>query len=283
MDLSKYHVDKLFHFAAGIIPGFTALLIFEAANPGSLSWFLSLGALGYKTKLALVILASFVVGNTMTTLLSAILGGIGYSIGFKRGQQEYKPAHTFEVAPWRDRLWRIALKNVMGSDTPDDTLLITEGMFEQQQRMIEDFQSSQTLLPQFQLPLDPLLELKSNKLSSEINDGKWQEWYNHFHRVVLEKHNRDFVFHIRTGLYFNMETTGLYILLSALMVPSVRHWWCIVPACAWVLLLISESYYGIHRYSNMWSTLFDQIDYLNETRLQKSKEGLVRTSADTSP
>lgn len=77
MDLSKYPLEKVFYFVAGVIPGFTALLIFQLAVPGAFTWFFTLGFIGYKTKLSLILLVAFVIGNSMTTFLRAIVGMVG--------------------------------------------------------------------------------------------------------------------------------------------------------------------------------------------------------------
>jgi hypothetical protein len=90
MDWTKYPLEKLFSFVAGIIPGSVALLMF----PGRIEWFFALGFLGYPTKLALFILVAFVVGFTATTFLGAILGGIGGAIG----AASYNPPYSYEIA-----------------------------------------------------------------------------------------------------------------------------------------------------------------------------------------
>src|ERR1700722_18902833 len=41
-DLTKYPIEKLLFFVAGIIPGMAALLIFDSAAPGSFAWFFAL-------------------------------------------------------------------------------------------------------------------------------------------------------------------------------------------------------------------------------------------------
>src|SRR5258707_589380 len=66
MNLSKYPLEKVFFFLAGIIPGFVALLIFQLAAPGTFGWFFTLGFLGYKTKLGLILLSAFIIGNSLT-------------------------------------------------------------------------------------------------------------------------------------------------------------------------------------------------------------------------
>src|SRR5579863_1795028 len=103
MDWSRYPLEKLFSFVAAVIPGFVALLVFS----GSMQQLFALGSLGYRTRVAVVVLVAFVVGFTMTTTLNALLGAIGGSIG----SVSYKPPHTHPIAPWRDPRWRRLVKN----------------------------------------------------------------------------------------------------------------------------------------------------------------------------
>lgn len=80
MDLSKYPLEKLVYFVAGVIPGFTALLIYAVSVPWSFGWFFATVFLGYKAKLSLVMVASFLVGNSLTSFLSRLLGATGGAI-----------------------------------------------------------------------------------------------------------------------------------------------------------------------------------------------------------
>ena len=258
MDLSKYPVDKLFHFAAGIIPGFIALLIFQIAHPGVFSWFFALGFFGYKTTLTLIVLTCFLVGNSFTTFLSAFLGGLGGMLGAISAQKPYKPSHTYLVAPWRDPLWRTALKTFLGTNAPKDTQLMSPETFDLRRQMLEQF-------PNIQEPM-ALSELGLEKLNLEIEDGRWERWYDHYHRIVLLSANRDFLFHVRTGFNFSMEAAGLYVVIGSLLVPAVRHWWALIPASGWVLLGVAEVYAQLRNFSNKWSTLSDQIEYLSNPR-----------------
>jgi hypothetical protein len=59
MDWSRYPLDKLVFFVAGIIPGSVALLVYQLAVPGSFNWFFALGFLGYRSKLTLIVLVAF--------------------------------------------------------------------------------------------------------------------------------------------------------------------------------------------------------------------------------
>jgi len=101
MELFKYPLDKLLYFIAAALPGSVALLIFQMASPDAFAWFFRLGFLGYKTRFGLILLACFVVGYTVTTILSRLLGAILGAVGGFVGTRRYNQA-TPSVAPWRD-------------------------------------------------------------------------------------------------------------------------------------------------------------------------------------
>ena len=244
MDLSKFPLDKLFYFVAGVIPGFVALLIFQLAAPGSFGWFFALGFLGYKTKLSLILVAAFAVGYSMTTILAGLLGAIGGAIGTVIGLRPYKPSHSYAVAPWRDPRWRTLVRSQLGAQAPNDTRLMSQEALDHRRRMVD-------LLPEDQRSI-ALADLNLERINAEIDDDSWAQWYDHYHRIVLQPDDRDFVSHVRTGLNLNLETAAVYVLLSAAVVPSVRHWWCILPACMWVLILVAEVFSAWKRFTDKW-------------------------------
>jgi cellulose synthase/poly-beta-1,6-N-acetylglucosamine synthase-like glycosyltransferase len=57
---------------------------------------------------------------------------------------------------------------------------------------------------------------------------------------------------------------ALYALLSTPFVSGLRHWWCVLPAVLWTLILVAEQYAAVRRISDPWSTLTQQIEYLYE-------------------
>jgi hypothetical protein len=258
MDFSKYPFEKLFGFAAGVIPGFIALLIFQLAAPGSFGWFFSLGFLGYKTKLSLIILTAFIVGNTMTTFLDSFLGALGGAVGaVVAAQRPYKSPESHPVAPWRDPKWRIALKNYLGAEAPNNTHLISGQLLALKQRQID-------VLAKEDRPV-ALAKLDLEKIESEIDDGNWEQWYAHYHSVVIFDYGkRELHWWVRRGLNFNLETAALYTLMSAFVVPGLRRWWIILPACIWVFILVAEQFASISEVMNKWSSLSRQIQYLME-------------------
>jgi hypothetical protein len=255
MDLSKYPFEKLFYFVAGIIPGFVALLIFQLATPKSFDWFFTIGFLGYKSKITIIAIAAFIIGNSMTSFLGSISGGVVGAIGGYLATEPYKPPHSYEVAPWRDPRWRLALKRYLGEQAPNDSNLITPEVFNLLRGPIER-------LPVAEQPL-ALLTLENSSLNSKMDDGKWSNWYNHYHQIVLTQEKPEqFERYVRKGLNFNLETTSFYVVISALIVPAVRHWWCILPAGIWIIIFLSEQYRGVRQFRDPWSTLAEQIDYL---------------------
>jgi len=255
MDISKFPLERLTYFVAGTIPGLVALLIFYLAHPESLGWFFILGFLGYRTKLALLLLVAFVAGNTMTTCLSASLGVAGGVIGHRMSLRPYVPPASQAIAPWRDPRWRAVLKMNLGEHAPPDTLPIPPGILAQRKQIIG-------MMPKERQQTEASgLELE--RIRAEMDDQKWSEWYDHYHRIVVDPNKRDFESYVRTGLNFNLETAALYVLIWVPFVPAVRRWWCIFPACVWLLVAVAEVYTAWRRYIDQWSTLSDQIQYLS--------------------
>ena len=166
MELTKYPVERLFSFIAGIIPGFVALLIYQLAVPGSFGWFFTLGFLGYRTKLALILLTAFVIGNSMATFVRATMGAVGGVIGTRKAQKTpFEPAHQYRVAPWRDARWRGVIRAKLGSRTPNDTRPLFDELLTLKRQAID-------LLPPEQRQ-QAHANINLEKLNAEIDDGLW--------------------------------------------------------------------------------------------------------------
>jgi hypothetical protein len=260
MDWSKYPLDKLAYFAGEVIPGFVALLIFERAAHGSFGWFFTLGFLGYRTKLSLVLLVAFVVGHTLNSVVRALLGAAG---GAFAGAAGYLPPYSHDVAPWRDPSWRKALKKQLGEQAPNDSRLMTSGMLDVERRMVERLPIEQRLARESSLLLQ--------KHGTEKDDTNWAEWYNHYHKLVIQPDDRDVLSHVRMGLNDSLETTALYVLLSAVFVHDLRHWWCIGPASIWTLSIFGSTYWAWKQLTDKWSTLHAQVRYLSTSHLVQDK------------
>jgi hypothetical protein len=265
VDVTKFPLEKLVRFVAGVIPGFAALLMFQFVSPGSFQWFFDLGFLGYRTKLAFILVVAFVVGNSLTEFLSRFLGALGGAIGAVYwARRPIESSSSLAVAPWRDPRWRTVLRKQLGAEAPKDTSLISEELFQLRRAHIMEFVPAEDRASE-------LAKLHLEKLGAEIEDSRWSSWYNHYHGLVLLSEKRDFAWHVANGLNFNLQATSFYVLASAFVVRDVRHWWCILPAGFWLLTLVAEIYTAYKNIINSWSTLGQQITYLGEQEAQDSR------------
>jgi hypothetical protein len=259
MDFSKYPIEKLFYFVLGIIPGFTALFIYQLAVPGAFNWFFASCFLGYKMKLVVATAVAFVVGNSMTTFLSSILGAIGGAVyGGIIARRPQTPYSEEATAPWRDPRWRGVLKRRLGDQAPKDLQLIAPEVFAWRMQLIDaQFQDEATRNIQ-------RTQLNLEKIGTEINDGQWAQWYDFYHQVLGTKEREDIEWFVHRRLSYNLEVAAIYVLFSAIVVPQVRHRWYIAPSVMWVVILIAFEYTSFRRFNNKWATLLDQIRYLSE-------------------
>ena len=261
-DAFKYPVEKLVYFVAGVIPGGVALIIFERADKGAFQWFFGLGSLGYMTKLWLILLTAFLIGHTITTLLSALVNDLGFVLAEQIGSwmaESAKSSFEFEVGPWRSTEWRNAVRQRRGAAAPSDIPLMTIQMMEAKSQIAN-------LLPPDQKSAEQMRILQE-RTDSILNDMEWHGIYSHYHQQLMEPDDKDVVLHIRGGLEFNFVAAALYVLASALVVRDVRHWWCIAPSLAWVLATLLSIVAKVRRSWNKWSTLQDQITYLSQGQI----------------
>ncbi len=251
MDLSKYPIQKILFVAASVIPGFAALAVFWAAAPHRFDWFFSLGALGYRTKVGIVLLASLLTGATVVRLVAGLIGGIGGGVGGSL----WKPGYLAKTAPWRDLNWRRALAKVL-RDPPKDTRLWPDWYYQQRLQVI-------SLLPEDAREGEKA-RLEVERLGNRCEDEDWQRWYRYYHNKILFPTEKDFLFELQRGIHFNMQAAGVYVLFSALFVPAVRVWWCMALAGFWTLMLVLEEWSAAQNALNYWSTLDGQITLLSE-------------------
>lgn len=251
MDLSKYPLEKLLHIVASVIPGFVVLVIYHAAVPNSFTGFWSMGSVGYRTRLSIVLLLALVVGSTVNAIVNSLLGGIGGAVG----AYTYKHHYMVEFAPWRDPTWRAALSKVL-REPPKNTLLWPDWFYEMKRKAAESAPGGPNALA--------LTQVDSEMLQNRREDREWARWYEHYHTAVLQPRENDVVYYVQRGLQFNLQTASLYTLVSLFFVPAIRHWWCVLPASIWVALLIGSEVYGAKNVMNKWSTLDLQITHLTE-------------------
>jgi hypothetical protein len=258
MDWSKYPLEKLVFFVAAVIPGFVVLLTYEFIRPGSVNWFFRPGFLGYKTEVALFIIVCFVVGFTVTMALQGLVGAAYGAYFNAKKPKPFKAPHSYPAAPWRDPRWRVALIKHLGPSAPSDTLPMTSELLEERKKFIN------SLVPPNDRP-QRLLDLEVENFQYNQDDARWFQWYDHYHTLVLQPPERDLFYHVGWGLRINFESTAVFILISALVVPQYRHWWIIASAIFWISMFASEEYNALLRQKNQWSTLQQQIKYLSST------------------
>jgi hypothetical protein len=150
------------------------------------------------------------------------------------------------------------MKPAVGTKAPPDTELITPQLYDLRKQGLN-------LLPESQRSL-ALYQLNNEQLKTQMNDGSWGAWYDHFHQLVLQPADRDWFFHLRWGLNINFETAGLIILVGSVFLPPLRHWWFMLPSAVWVLLLVAEEYNSVRLYRDRWSTLSKQVKFLLESQ-----------------
>ena len=269
MDWSKYPLEKLLHYAAGVIPGFAALFVLEIVASGSFARFFKVDFLGYKTKITLILLAAFVIGNTLSILLGIIVGMTlvvaGAITAAMRSRPTYQRRHAYDAVPWRDPFWRMLARKRLGDRAPNDTLLESRVAFD----LHRNFQAG---LPEH-LRTQSLQEMDMVRNKLETDDANWAAWYQHYHELILRKENRSFDSYVRTGLTFNLETAALFLLVSTFFVRSMRHWWVILPACVWIAFLVLENMGNWTKYTNRWSTLSAQIAHLSGAETDSDGKG----------
>jgi hypothetical protein len=183
------------------------------------------------------------------------VGCVDGVVAATRAKRPYKAPQTEAIAPWRDLRWRTLLKRQLGAQAPNDINLIPDGIFNQRIEMIN-------LTPEAQRPV-ALHALNQEKLLTEIDDANWQQWYDHYHRIVLSVTRWDFESHVRYGIIYNLQAAAVYVLISAIFVPNIRHWWTLVPASIWAVIFVFQEYYRSKEYMKAWSTLSEQIRYLD--------------------
>lgn len=215
MDFSRYPLERLVYFAASIIPGAAIVLILYLKVPFVLQLLFWNGFLGYKTKVAIGLIAIFAIGYSLTTFLGMFLGGFGGFLGkTKYFRLRSHIQRTGDVAPWRDPRWRTVLASYLGPNSPPaGPAFMTQKVYELRLKMLEGF-------PNPQQRQNAINGLNNERLQSQMADLKWEQWYEHFHERVLEPSDREWFVHIKRGLNLNFETAGLVILVAAFFVPA---------------------------------------------------------------
>lgn len=269
IDFGKLPVEKVFHFAANLLPGFTVLQIYDLLNPGTIRWYFATSYLGYRTKLALFLCVCFVIGYTIIaifgTVMVALAGGLGGLWAAFRGNRDpYKD----EIAPWRNSEWRAAYKVRYGSASPPDTTLVPKSMAAaicMESDLLETSTDDQPALDDLPVLIDKFqkqCERLTEVVNGVVNDRVWRMNYDRLHSRILFERKREVIEEVIEGLQSNLTVSGCIVLSCSFIVPALKQWWLIIPALGWVSVTSLVTSAKIFRVFDPWTTLSEQIEFL---------------------
>lgn len=264
MDFGKVPVDKITYFAAGLVPGATAVYIYYLAHPAAFHDFLSSGVFGYRTKLWIAAGFCFVVGNTIT-LFAYVLAGTFWG-GFWGAISPYirrKTPQTLPSAPWRDPTWRRLAKKYLRDNAPDDTVPMAE----------EDLKNRMAALAVLPPEEGKARAQELNELQVKLvsDDGAWSQWYAQFNDQMTMKQRGDFTSTFAQGIRANLQATAVYVAGSMIFVPALRNWMCITFVAGWLWIIFAQTYTSYAGSANPWSTWFPQLEFLAQRTLEGAK------------
>ncbi len=143
------------------------------------------------------------------------------------------------------------MQDQLGTKAPDDSQIMSDETFESRREIAGR-------LPDRERE-EALIELTKHQAKAIGDDLEWERWYEQYHATILRPHDQTIeMCHPEWIRISNLQAAAAYILISALFVPSVRHWWWLAPASAWCVITIVEGYSLLQRFFNKWSTYSDQ-------------------------
>lgn len=243
---------------AGVIPGGVALAVFLSTRPDLFSKFSSLAALGYKTKVAVVLLIAFVIGNTITALLFALAYPASRKLGSLIAALDIDGDDPDLSAGWRDPVWRSLVRRQLRAASPPDTTYISEKFIELKQNEFEMMPAAQRANAE--------AELSTEKHKTDEDDERWRRWYNHYQNIVLLERSETLEYNLAIGLHANLMATALCILFSMPFVAELRRWWAIAFAACWLLTLFLTCLNWVPKLRGRFATFSEQQAYLERRR-----------------
>src|SRR5580698_907862 len=201
----KVPLARAFPFLASVLPGFALFYVWEAANPGTIHWFFSIGFLGYRTELSLFLFASFIVGYSLNKFLAAGFGALGGPWGAAAGFFDKHP-YEVSIAPWRDKRWRSAYARRFGEDLPQDLTLTPKPLTDQLLKELKTLKSDDALSQELRSSAQEMLRLA---LLAVENDRDWRSRYLTLHFQEVMKKGREFEEEIGSGLDSNLTIASL--------------------------------------------------------------------------
>ena len=191
-----------------------------------------LGHLGYQTKLAMLIAATFVLGNTVDSALGALAGGImGGVAGYKGTKQAENPGAepAAVTAYWKDASWRNMVSAYLGKAAPENLQPIAD-----QAEYDQAVNLAKLLPPAEQAREFAKIARRSSQVVVDHNDAVWQAYWGRLHSVAVRRPGSRIEQSLE--LVASFGTAGLVVLVAAPWTPQLRHWWIVLPCLYYVLV-----------------------------------------------
>ena len=252
MNFDKYPLDKAFHFIAGIVPGGAVLWMVYLRYPTWIASIIYSPFLGYRTKLSIMLVLAFLIGNSVTKLLSRLAGAFGGAVGAISASRSTQSMS--DAAPWRDLRWWAAAKTYLGNIAPKDTFPMSDSSFNFRIQLIQQSPDDQA---------ERTNELIRERLGYQFDDSEWASWYRQFHFEILQTSQDDFVWYISGGLSSNMSATALSLLCGTIFVPCIRTAPLYLICSIFILASTFTGILELRQAINYWGSLSKQIRFLS--------------------
>lgn len=268
IDFGKFPFEKAVHLLAKVLPGFALLFAYNAKNPGAVTSILSLPYLGYATRVWLLIVVCFMLGYTLSSVLSTVVSGVAGATGalwasFARTKHPY----NYQIAPWRDPNWREAYISRFGADAPKDLTLILPGnaaeLLRPTQPLPSDLGEQQKLAEQLTLQINTGLKAAIDAIQ---NDTEWRMRYESIKFKVLFQQPLEPIEEVIGRLDSDFSVASAVLVVGAALSPSLRVWWLMLPAMGWLIVGMLRFCAKAYQIVAPWSTLTAQIELLRSGR-----------------
>jgi hypothetical protein len=117
LDFSRITYSSVLEIVAPIIPGATLAVGTLILNPQLAARLLSNPYLGYRSRIVLAILVSYIAGMLLNLLVSYNSYAAGYLFGYTFRSKLFKELPT----PWRNLHWRRMARTFLGDDLAPST------------------------------------------------------------------------------------------------------------------------------------------------------------------
>jgi len=253
MDWLKLVLDRFFGLIAGLIPGSAVLIVIGTHHPAWAGYVRDISYLGYRTKVALVVIAALFSGWTVLAIYNSLVGGIQgiFRAKMEKSLMERKDP---ELPPWRNLVWRSLMKKYLGDGAPADVDFIADDFH---QKLLQ----GATAFP-FPLQQQEIDRVNKLRLDSRTADLQWAAWWNNLHSDLLYK--KDPLTMTMYTIEANLQAASLVLLVSMRSTPELYRWWVVAPCLYWVLLRILQEWNAWRNQLDPWSSFQQQTGYLRQ-------------------